>query len=118
LTEEVSPEEVEIFVEAVFNCKDMPEAIRLKAREAIVVNVQARSFDESYLAFLDEQIELAPRGPEFAEKLRKRREGLREFCNIPLISGRISNGASNIWIKVEPERRAVIYWEDYENPKL
>jgi len=112
----VGPSEIETFIEAVFQCQKLPENIRLRARDAIVVSL--RSFDESYIKFLDEQIQLAPRGPEWAEMLRQRRDGLRDLCNVPLISGRIPDGASNIWIKVDPKTKAVVYWEDYENPKL
>ncbi len=114
----MSPAEVEIFIEAARKCTELPEDIRLRAQDAVVVGVGVRSFDESYITFLDEQIQLGSRGPEWTERLRRRREGLRNFCNVPLISGRIPHGASNIWLKVDPQTRTVVFWEDYENPEL
>lgn len=69
---------------------------------------------ESYIEFLDEQIGLSPRGPEWTEILRRRRDGLRSFCRVPLVSGRIRVGRFDTWIKVDPERRSVVFWEQLE----
>jgi hypothetical protein len=99
------------FAAAVRKAGEIPEDVRAAADQ--VVNVEGRTFDESYLAYLDEQIELAPRGPEWAARLERRREGLSAFCDRPLIVGRIGLNRDEYRIWVNPRTGTVIHWEEY-----
>jgi hypothetical protein len=102
-------EHSELFSQAVRDCQELPPDVRSHATEAR--GVEESSFDESYIEFLDEQIRLGPRGPEWTDILRRRREGLRPFCRVPLVSGHIRVGRFDTWVKVDPKRRAVVFWE-------
>jgi hypothetical protein len=99
----------EIFIEAVRASRDLPPDVRAHATHAS--GVGESRFDDTYLQFLDEQIHLSPRGPEWTAILRRRRDGLRPFCGVTLLSGRIRAGAYNTWVKVDPQRRTVVFWE-------
>ena len=46
----------------------------------------------------------------------RRRDGLRQFCRIPLVSGHARVGRFDTWVKVDLRRRVVVFWEqlDYE----
>lgn len=101
-----------LFSQAVCDCQGLPADVRAHSAEAR--GIEESSFDESYIAFLDEQIRLSSRGPEWTEILRRRREGLRSFCGVPLVSGHIRVGQLDTWIKVDPKRRAVVFWEQLE----
>lgn len=102
----------ELFSQAVRDCQELPADVR--AHVAKARGVKESCFDESYIEFLDEQIRLNPRGPEWTEILRRRREGLRAFCYVPLLSGHIRVGRFDTWVKVDPKRRAVVFWEQLE----
>ena len=99
----------ELFIEVVRGCQDLPAEVRNHAADAS--GVKESCFDESYLQFLDEQIQLSPRGPEWAVILRRRRESLRPFCGVPLVDGHIRVGGLDTWVKIDPKTRAVVFWE-------
>jgi hypothetical protein len=101
------------FAAAVRKAECLPEGVRAVADQA--VNVQISTFDQSYLLFLGQQIELAPRGPEWTERLKRRLAGLSGFCDRPLIDGRIAVDGSDYWIKVDPQSETLVYWEDYRD---
>ena len=103
----------ELFAEVVCGCEALPADVRTHALEAR--GVEESCFDESYIEFLDTQIRLSPRGPEWTEILRRRREGLRPFCRVPLLSGHVRVGRFDTWIKIDPKVRAVIFWEQLED---
>ena len=103
---------VELFIEVVRGCQDLPAEVRSCAADAR--GVEEACFDETYIQFLDEQIHLSPRGPEWTEILRRRREGLRSFCSVPLVSGHIRVGRFDTWVKIDPNTRAVVFWERLE----
>ena len=105
-------EHSELFSQAVRDCQELPADVRSHVAEAR--GVEESSFDESYIEFLDEQIRLSPRGPEWTEILRRRRECLRPFCRVPLLSGHIRVGRFDTWVKVDPKRRAVVFWQQLE----
>ena len=71
------------------------------------------AFDETYIAFLDEQIGLGARGPAWTERLRVRRAGLAPYCGAPLVSGHVRAGTSGFTVYVDPAARRVVYWEEY-----
>jgi hypothetical protein len=99
------------FIDAVHAAQDLPATVREHAGD--VIDLRESSFDASYIAFLDEQIRLSPRGPEWSERLARRREALHGFCGVPLLHGRIRTGDSDFTIRVDPKRRAVVHWEQY-----
>ena len=102
----------ELFIEVVRGSKELPLDVRAQADQAS--DIKETYFDKSYIEFLDEQISLNPRGPEWTEILRRRRESLLPFCNIPLLSGHIRSGQFRIWIKVDPKTRTIVFWEKSE----
>ncbi len=74
-------------------------------REAVEQHV----LDQKYLNFLEEQIRLSPRGPKWAEVLRKRHDVLAAKMLLSGIGGRSSD---NCYVKLDPEsRKRVLYWE-------
>lgn len=90
----------------------IPENVKVCADS--VLEISQTPFDKSYLDFLDEQIKLCPRGPEWNDRLRRRREALAPFCNQNLLSGRIQTEDLEYWIKVHPDQKIVVHWETYE----
>ncbi len=103
---------LELFLEVVRSSKELPADVRLHVDEAS--GVGETCFDESYIAFLDEQIQLSPRGPEWAEILKRRREILLPFCNITLVSGQIRSGGFIHLIKIDPKTKTIVNWEQAE----
>jgi hypothetical protein len=97
------------FCEAVAVASDLPTWVRNNA--ASVRGLEEKIFDKSYLDFLDEQISLSPRGPEWTKILQKRRAALTNYCGKNLISGIISQGERNCFLKVDPESKRILYWE-------
>lgn len=99
------------FIHAVSNCTALPELLRNAA--ASVVEIETSAFNETYLEFLDQQIEFNTRGEEWSQRLRSRRSGLAEWCDMPLIGGRITLNNDEYTIKVDPKTQSVVYWEHY-----
>ena len=104
----------DIFTEAVILSQALPHVVRGHVREALAV--EESQFDESYIDFLDTQIRLEARGPEWTGRLRQRREGLRPFCGVTMVRGVIPAGERHFTVHVLPERRSVVYWEEYDFP--
>jgi hypothetical protein len=102
----------ELFAEVVRNSTELPSEVRSSIHKAR--GIEESCFDETYIQFLDEQIRLSPRGPEWTEILRRRREGLRSFCNVSLISGHIRTGNFDTWIKIDPKKKTIVFWEQLE----
>jgi hypothetical protein len=100
-----------LFWEVVRSAAELPGPARSGAVAFGPPEVSA--FDETYLAFLDEQIGLGPRGPAWTERLRVRRAGLAPYCGVPLVSGHVRAGTSGFTIYVDPRARRVVYWEEY-----
>lgn len=103
--------QLDTFINAVRNCGALPECVRQSAQSAS--GVETTSFDSTYLEFLDEQIELNARGDAWSQRLRSRRAGLSEWCDSPLINGRISVNSDDYAVKVDPKTQTVVYWEHY-----
>jgi hypothetical protein len=101
-----------IFTIAVESSDFLPDRVRNASSQA--KGIEIKVFDHSYLEFLDQQIELEPRGPEWTDRLRRRRSGLSAFCDRQLISGRIQVNNDDFTIYVDTETGAVIYWEEYK----
>ncbi len=71
-------------------------------------------FDASYLEFLDEQIRMSPRGPEWSALLSRRRAALLPFRGVPLLRGSVRVGDILFTVRVHPETGSVIHWEEDE----
>jgi hypothetical protein len=99
------------FVTAVERCHELPQAVRDAARQSAI---EQHSFDQSYIAFLDTQIRLSPRGPEWTERLKRRRETLLRFTGRQLLRSSVQVGSDDYTVEVDPEVEAVVYWERYE----
>ena len=91
---------------------DLPAPLRQHAAD--VTALEEHRFDESYIEFLDTQIRLSPRGPEWTERLKRRRATLLPFCDVTLLRGRVQVGDANFTVEIDPATRAVIHWEEYE----
>ncbi len=104
-----------LFVEAVQAAHELPPTLREHAAD--VVGLEMSQFDWTYLAFLDEQIALSPRGPDWTARLIRRRTGLASFCDVPLLYGRVSAGTTEFTVKVDPATKAVVYWEEYSDAR-
>jgi hypothetical protein len=89
----------------------LPLEVREAARQSAV---EEHAFDQSYISFLDTQIRLSPRGPEWTNRLKKRREGLLSFTGRQLLRGTIQVGNDDYTVEVDPQSRTVVYWERYE----
>ncbi len=91
---------------------DLPAHVRCAASNAQAV--EEHCFDDSYLEFLDQQIELNASGDAWTERLRARRANLSEYCNHTLIRGRIVVDGVDWSLEVEPETRRVVHCETYQ----
>ena len=109
----------------------MNEDLHLKCRSAILEDpsvlqqakdhielltaVELKTFDQSYIDFLSEQIELCPRGLEWNEIIKKRKIDLEAHVDHELIDCRIETGFQTYTFKIDPTHRKVIHWESYES---
>ncbi|HEX7652894.1 MAG TPA: hypothetical protein VF607_05275 [Verrucomicrobiae bacterium] len=103
----------ELFIEAVRNSLELPGEVRSRAGLACGINLAA--FDPSYLQFLDQQIQMNTRGAEWAAIYRRRLAGLTSLAGRSLVSGHIRYDSFSTWIKVDPNTRSVVYWEQLQD---
>ena len=96
----------DIFIEAVRVSQTLPSEVLTHAHEAC--SIEQTQFDESYIEFLDTQIRLSPRGPEWTARLRQRREDLRPYCGVKLVRGVVPVGDKHFTLHVIAEHRAVV----------
>ena len=99
-----------LFLEAVSAAKDLPETLREHAAE--VSGLEEHRFDKTYIEFLDEQIGLSPRGPEWTEILKRRRAALLPYCDAMLVRGRVRGDKYDYYVEIHPVTKTVIHWED------
>ena len=69
----------EICRQAIRECPDLPEDVRSRAGE--IRSVEWSEFDQSYIDFLDEQIGLGARGPEWSDRLKQRKKDYLELID-------------------------------------
>jgi hypothetical protein len=74
-------------------------------------SVEVRSFDESYLRFLDQQIVAKARGVEWDGLYAARRRNLAEYAGVPLTVVSVTNETTHYSVKIEPESGTVVHWE-------
>lgn len=84
----------EICKQAIRECHDLPKDVRDRADE--IQNVEWSKFDQSYIDFLDEQILLEARGPEWSERLRKRKRNLLALVDMRYLSCKL-DGDGHSW---------------------
>jgi hypothetical protein len=101
-----------VFIEAVSASTDIPAALRVNAPN--VTALEEHRFDSSYIEFLDTQIDLSPRGPEWTERLKRRRTALLPFCDVMLLRGNVEVNDVFFTVEIDPATRTVIHWEEYE----
>jgi hypothetical protein len=101
-----------LFVETVRAMETLPASLREHADD--VRALEEHRFDQSYIDFLDEQIRLSPRGPEWTARLKSRRAALLPFCDSTLLRGSVRVGEAGFSVEIDPKTRAVIHWEQYE----
>ena len=101
-----------LFIQTVRTTQTLPAPLRDHADD--VTALEEHRFDRSYIDFLDEQIRLSPRGPEWTERLKHRRADLLPFCDTTLLRGRVRVGELDFTVEIDPESRAVIHFEQYE----
>lgn len=101
-----------IFSKAIAASEELPRVIRENVRN--VTALETHIFDVSYLNFLDEQTRVEPRGPEWSERLRRRRTALSPFVNRVLIRGAFRTFNSYYTIEVDPDSERVVHWEKYD----
>jgi hypothetical protein len=87
----------------------------LRDRAADVTNLEECRFDESYIEHLEEQIRLSPRGPQWAERLARRRAALLPFCGLMLLRGRVQVGDLDFAVEIDPRTQSVVHWEEFEH---
>ena len=101
-----------ICVNAVSVCEDLPPDAR--ENKNAVGAVEIRTFDQSYIEFLDSQIALESRGHEWSNRLKIRRDSLAKYAGRELASCRLTFGSNDYWIRVDPLESSVVHWEAYE----
>ena len=101
-----------LFIEAVRTMQKLPAPLREHADD--VSSLEEHRFDHSYIDFLDEQIRLSPRGPEWTAQLQRRRAALLPFCDEPLLRGSVRVDDLGFNVEIDPKTGTVIHWEDFE----
>ena len=101
-----------LLIDAVRTRADLPASLREHVTE--VTAVEEHRFDQTYIKFLDEQIRLSPRGPEWTERFLRRRAALSPFCGVTLVRGRIRVADTDYTVEVDLETRSLIHWEEYK----
>jgi hypothetical protein len=73
------------FIDVVKSAAELPKALHDLSSQ--VTSVEEHQFDQTYIEFLDSQIQLEPRGPEWTHRLKRRKESLQPFCGMNLLRG-------------------------------
>jgi hypothetical protein len=77
-------------------------------------HVELKMLDQAYLNFLDEQIALEPRGPEWTKILQTRRTALTPYCGRSYLSGHIRIEKKEYVAYIDPEALELIHNETYD----
>jgi hypothetical protein len=103
----------EILIEAIHRTEGLPAVLRDHADKAGVA--ESETFDDDYFEYLDSQIlKFGSTDPGKAEQFKERRAAFLPFRNLTLLQGSLwtDETAFNFW--VDPEKRAVIHWYEWE----
>lgn len=98
-------------MDAVRNCRELSDTVREKAEAT--GNIEIRVFDQSYIEFLEGQVALEPRGPEWNARLQKRITNLHQYTDREIANCRLRFGELDYWLKIDPITKSVIHWESY-----
>ena len=101
-----------IFIKAVSTADSLPLAVRERA--TAVQSLERMTSNASYLDYLREQIDLAPRGPEWAAILTDRLVALSPYRHKATLLGMIYTEARLYFVRVDPESGAIIHHEFHE----
>jgi hypothetical protein len=93
----------------VLSLKDSTASELIERQE---LNIEAKEVSASYLQFLNEQISLEPRGPEWTQILTKRLNSLAPFEGKRIIIALISKPDSSVIVKVDPTENRLISVEE------
>jgi len=100
----------EICIRAIQNDERISEAVKKKVDA--ITNIEIHRFDSSYLEFLESQIELSPRGPEWAERLKKRMKNISEYTDQELARCSLDDSNERFAFEIDPITQTVIHWEN------
>jgi len=107
---------VQLFQKSVAACSSLPAwIVEFQVSES---DLRRHTFDKSYLDFLDEQITLSPRGPEWTQRLIQRKESLARHCDKELVVCSLGHGSDIATIEIDPATENVVYWEIYQDIKI
>ena len=101
--------QIKNFSQVVLAAPELPAWVRDNVGS--VHGFEEKILDQSYLNFLEEQIALSPRGPEWNRVLQKLRAALTNYCGKQLASGIVSQEKKHCFIKIDPESKRILYWE-------
>lgn len=101
---------LEVVQQCLQSCNELPGIVCENI--ANITNIEIRSFDVSYIEFLDEQINLNARGAEWTNRLKSRRENLAVFVGVKLLNASLYINGREFSFKIEPNERRVIHWEE------
>ena len=101
-----------IFLEVLRTAPEIPPDV--KAAGNTVTDLRERVLDQSYLDFLDEQIQLCPRGNNWNVILTKRRTALSLLVGKRLLDGVVTTSHRSVFIKIDPLGRRLLYWEEQQ----
>lgn len=107
----------EILIEAIHRTEGLPAVLRDHADKTGVS--ESETFDVDYFEYLDAQIlKFGSSDPGKAEQFKKRRAAFLPFRNVTLLQGSLwtDETAFNFW--VDPEKRTVIYWHEWDVEKF
>lgn len=75
------------------------------------ITVERERPDRSYLEFLDQQIELEPRGPAWAAVLRARRAAIAPFVDDELLRLAIRSGEDEVVVRARESPARIVHVE-------
>jgi hypothetical protein len=76
------------------------------------VTLEEEAFDASYIEFLEEQIRLGPRGPEWNRILEARKTALERYVDQVLVNVRVQRGHECFVARLAPPALAVVHTEE------
>jgi hypothetical protein len=88
---------------------ELPKAVRKVLETA--GEIESESISQSWLLWLDTQIELAARGPEWINLYKARRRNLTDFAKTTLTRASALVGSTSATAYIDPTTHEVIHWE-------
>lgn len=101
----------ETCTQAIRNCCELPPGVRGLSGD--IHGVEWGEFDQTYLDFLDEQISLEPRGPEWTERLRQRKRDYSALVDIQHLNCYLEADGLIWCFKISIDPPKVVHFEHY-----